>query len=108
MARGDPQVNFRIPAALRDRLELASKESGRTLTAELVQRLETSFEPSIRQADLRTNLHGVVQSIIASAVSELDIDDLVDEMVQKVRKRVTKMAGSSFAVRLTDEPSAAD
>ncbi|KAB0544169.1 Arc family DNA-binding protein [Kerstersia gyiorum] len=43
MARTDPQVNFRMPADLRDRLAEAAKQSNRTLTAELVARLEASF-----------------------------------------------------------------
>lgn len=49
MARTDPQVNFRMPQALRDELEQASKLSNRTLSAEIVARLQQSFEPTIRQ-----------------------------------------------------------
>lgn len=44
MARSDPQLNFRIPAELRDRLEAAAKENKRSLTAELIERIEASFE----------------------------------------------------------------
>ncbi|EZQ10735.1 Arc family DNA-binding protein [Acinetobacter sp. Ver3] len=44
MARTDPQVNFRIPAELKDKLDEAAKNNGRTLTAELILRLETTFE----------------------------------------------------------------
>ncbi|EXH15139.1 Arc family DNA-binding protein [Acinetobacter sp. 1245593] len=44
MARTDPQVNFRIPAELKDKLDNAAKENGRTLTAELILRLEMTFE----------------------------------------------------------------
>lgn len=43
MARTDPQVNFRMPQELRDKLEDASKANKRTLTAEIVDRLESSF-----------------------------------------------------------------
>lgn len=43
MARSDPQVNFRIPATLNERLKEAASENGRTITAELVYRLEQSF-----------------------------------------------------------------
>lgn len=46
MARTDPQVNVRMPSDLKERLEEASSGSGRSLTAEIVQRLEQSFEPS--------------------------------------------------------------
>lgn len=37
------QVNFRMPAELKDKLEAAAKESGRSTTAEIVARLEESL-----------------------------------------------------------------
>ena len=45
MARTDPQVNFRIPTELNDLLKDAAARNGRTITAELVWRLEKSFLP---------------------------------------------------------------
>lgn len=47
MARTDPQVNFRIPAELNERLKEAAAQNGRTITAELVHRLEASFRRNI-------------------------------------------------------------
>lgn len=52
MARTDPQVNFRIPAELKDKLDNAAKENGRTLTAELILRLEMTFEHDDQIKDL--------------------------------------------------------
>lgn len=43
MSRTDPQFNLRIPEALRDRVMAASKENGRSATAEILARLELSF-----------------------------------------------------------------
>jgi hypothetical protein len=43
MARSDPQLNFRCPPELKDQLEEAARKSGRSLTMELVYRLEESF-----------------------------------------------------------------
>jgi hypothetical protein len=43
MARDEPQVNLRIPANLKDLLEEASAQNKRSLTAEVVARLEESF-----------------------------------------------------------------
>jgi hypothetical protein len=43
MARDEPQVNLRIPAALKARLDQASERNKRSLTAEVVARLEESF-----------------------------------------------------------------
>lgn len=44
MARSDPQVNFRIPADLKDKIEAAAADNGRSITGELVTRLEASFD----------------------------------------------------------------
>jgi hypothetical protein len=46
MSRTDPQVNFRIPAELKEKLEAAAAENKRSVTAELVARLQESFAPS--------------------------------------------------------------
>ena len=43
MARDDPQINLRIPADLKDRLDRASLKTKRSLTAEVVARLEETF-----------------------------------------------------------------
>lgn len=43
MARNDPQVNFRIPQELKDMLENSAKDNGRSITQELINRLEHSF-----------------------------------------------------------------
>lgn len=46
MARSDPQLNFRIPLELRERLEAAAARNKRSLTQELVERLEASLAES--------------------------------------------------------------
>ena len=43
MARDEPQINLRIPDDLKDRLDHASTTNTRSLTAEVVARLEESF-----------------------------------------------------------------
>ena len=58
MARDEPQVNLRIPANLKDLLDEASARNKRSLTAEVVARLEESFDSekgiSTPQIDDRT------------------------------------------------------
>ncbi|EPP3903820.1 Arc family DNA-binding protein [Pseudomonas aeruginosa] len=44
MSRTDPQFKLRMPPALRARVEQATKASMRSLSAELVFRVEQSFE----------------------------------------------------------------
>lgn len=43
MARNEPQVNLRMPADLKEELEKAALENGRSLTAEIVLRLRGSL-----------------------------------------------------------------
>ncbi|OMQ26874.1 Arc family DNA-binding protein [Serratia oryzae] len=43
MSREDPQLRVRIPAGLKADLEEKAKENMRTLTAEIVDRLETTL-----------------------------------------------------------------
>lgn len=46
MARNDPQMNLRVPADLKEKIERAAFENNRTITAEAVERLEQSFVPA--------------------------------------------------------------
>lgn len=74
MARNDPQVNFRIPADLKDKLQQSADENSRSITAELVLRLENSFQQvrdtqatqdEILQAiaDAKTEIKAEIQSL---------------------------------------------
>lgn len=56
MARNDPQVNFRIPIELKEKLDNSARENGRTITAELILRLEMTFEQDDKLKDLVARL----------------------------------------------------
>ncbi|MVT28158.1 Arc family DNA-binding protein [Acidovorax citrulli] len=43
MKQTDPQYKLRIPPDLKEQIETAAKESGRSMNAEIVARLEDSF-----------------------------------------------------------------
>ena len=43
MARTDPQLNIRIPQELKDKIEEIAKFSGRSITQEIIKRLEESL-----------------------------------------------------------------
>lgn len=49
MARKDPQINIRIPADLKSQLEGAAGAGGRSVTAEIITRLQASFAPAQAQ-----------------------------------------------------------
>lgn len=63
MARTDPQVNFRIPSELKDKLDNAAKENGRTLTAELILRLEMTFDQDDQILDLRDRIEKLEEAV---------------------------------------------
>lgn len=44
MTREDPQMKLRLPVELKDRLTALAERNGRSLNAEVVQRLENSLE----------------------------------------------------------------
>jgi hypothetical protein len=77
MARLDPQVNFRLPEELRQKLQAAADEAKRTLTAEIVARLEGSFtgrsmpDPEFESVKLAfgygfatASIHGLLSKIV--------------------------------------------
>ncbi|TCN30306.1 Arc family DNA-binding protein [Sinorhizobium americanum] len=45
MAREDLHFRLRIPEGLKNRIEDAAAENNRSMTAEIIDRLETSFAP---------------------------------------------------------------
>lgn len=63
MARSDPQVNVRIPADMKTRLDQAASASGRSFTAEVVHRLEQSFVYDEVHPDIVVGLLGKVRSL---------------------------------------------
>lgn len=76
MARTDPQVNFRIPADLNDRIKAAAEKNSRTITAELVSRLEASFQPL-----------AVARPEETHALIEQAVDKAAETMMRVMEKR---------------------
>jgi len=68
MAKNDVQVNFRMPLELKSRLEKAATDNNRSLTAEIVSRLELTLDQSI--------------SPVALSITE----DIVERVVRKIRE----------------------
>lgn len=80
MARTDPQFNLRVPQELKQQVEDAAKESGRSINAEAVYRLEESFlwknNFNNIQADVRIILlpNGKKRLIYGKLLNILDLD----------------------------------
>lgn len=68
MARSDPQINFRIPQELKDALDVASAENRRSLTAEVVARLQASFENNSTSGNLITMTMDDLDALVNAAI----------------------------------------
>lgn len=80
MARTDPQVNFRIPVELKDKLDNAAKENGRTITAELILRLEMTFEQDDQLKDLLARLESLENEVDALKYDQTELRRDVDRI----------------------------
>lgn len=73
MARQDPHFRLRIPEALKNQIEAAARANARSITAEIVERLERSFTLTSEKdgglaseiEDIRDRLGRVRDAVIA-------------------------------------------
>ena len=62
MARSDPQFNLRVPVDLKEKIELAAKQNGRSINAEAVARLQGSFsETEVDQSKVDSLIEQVTE-----------------------------------------------
>jgi len=76
MARSDQQFPLRLPPELKEKLENAAKESGRSKNAEAVYRLEESFNKSKSQDDELAELRKEIRNL------NMTIHTLADALVK--------------------------
>lgn len=82
MAKDYSQVNFRIPTKLKEQIELAAKNNERSITSELVARLEHSIAtfpksiPSISQDLMETTSQTVAKEVIEGFINALKNDQI--------------------------------
>lgn len=96
MAKDYSQVNFRIPTKLKEQIEESAVNNDRSITSELVARLEKSFEQDQPSNDRAFALAmNMLFSIIKSNKGvelELppDIDNYIDELVKATNYKAQK------------------
>lgn len=83
MARTDPQINIRVPAELKKKLELLAIENSRSLNAEVVTRLESSLNTEC--LDLYKIPLEKLMSVVMERFGENSISLTYDE-VQRIKK----------------------
>jgi hypothetical protein len=67
----DIQVNFRMPAELKVKLEAAAKENNRSLTAEIVYRLEQTFHAPLKADEIIRAVKQLHADVLASSEATL-------------------------------------
>ncbi|MFG0587650.1 Arc family DNA-binding protein [Acinetobacter sp. YQ_14] len=104
MARNDPQMNLRVPMELKEKIEKAALDNGRTITAEAVHRLEESFlnnsSVSSNQADVRIIplRDGKKRVIYGKLLNTLDLDytQELSNLRDDIHISLEVLSGSSF------------
>lgn len=81
MARNDPQINLRIPENLKALVEEAAADNKRSMTAEIIARLEASFTGSGDEALIAALDAARARVAVFSALfDEVNVQDLLDKM----------------------------
>lgn len=98
MSREDPQFKLRMPAGLRDRAEQAARAAGRSLNAELVARLESSFLSDAAPENLLT----AARARELASLARTGLPDEIRKRVLKSINRAVELGHSSVSVDLGD------
>lgn len=62
VGRGAEQYTVRFPDGLRDQIKAAAEANGRSMNAEIVARLEASFQPEPSATTLQAVINQLVES----------------------------------------------
>lgn len=68
MARQDPHFRLRLPEDLKTKIEDAATRNRRTMTSEIVARLESTFSREDVPADVR----GIIDEFVHRLITSLD------------------------------------
>ncbi|MDZ7863356.1 Arc family DNA-binding protein [Acidovorax sp.] len=79
MSRDDPQMKIRLPEEVKARIDAAAAEAGRSLNAEIVARLESSFEAAVGYVTKEQ-----FEATLRNAVLNLEAEQFVTATVRKM------------------------
>lgn len=75
MSKKIAQVNFRLPQSLKEQLEEAATTNDRSVTTELINRLQASFDNEVKHGDVRDAYSEYNQARLA-LIDAINRDDL--------------------------------
>jgi hypothetical protein len=93
MARNDPQLNLRLPAALKQQIEEAAKANNRTVTAETVARLQRTFANASGLSVSGTMVSSdskIGLTTDSGTTVKIDVNELAQSIATEVRRRLDK------------------
>ena len=82
MARNDPTIYMRIPAELKEKLDAAAEENRRSMTAEVVARLQATFDETVV-----TTVEARVRPGAEEKRFEFNADEIADKVVERLEGR---------------------
>lgn len=98
MSREDPQFKLRMPASLRLQAEHAARTAGRSLNAEIVARLESTFLSESTSEELIP----ASKAKELSAIARICIPDEIRRRTLKAINKAVSLGHSAATVDLTD------
>jgi len=84
------QTNLKIPKSLKEKLKIAAKENHRSMTAELIARLQDSFNAentytsSIERPELTEEMR---RELLASMIAEMVEERLLKQMEEREKSK---------------------
>lgn len=106
MSRKDPQFNLRIPELLRDKVMGAAKANKRSATAEIIARLEASFDREAAGTSFARPLAlGDAESLLDAARAAFrkeQIALLTDQLIAEIELTAVRGEGTDFDLTMTE------
>ncbi|RVQ02077.1 Arc family DNA-binding protein [Sinorhizobium meliloti] len=68
MARQDPHFRLRLPEDLKSKIEDAATRNRRTMTSEIIARLESTFS----REDVPADVKGIIDEFVHQLITSLD------------------------------------
>lgn len=83
MAKDYTQVNFRIPTKLKEDIEEAAQGNERSITSEIVARLEKSFEPELKVTET-LEFELMKHSYLDQAQQVKELKEMVEKLIKQL------------------------
>lgn len=105
MSRKDPQFNLRIPELLRDKVMGAAKANKRSATAEIIARIEASFDRDAAGTSFARPLAlGDAESLLDAARTAFrkeQIALLTDQLIAEIELTAVRSGDTEFDLTMT-------